>query len=164
MRDYLVVSVEMIKAIHITTTEQNTQFASHARQIQPQIGDPLAIELHASLRQIHLEIGIDISKCAGLVAGLNDFGHLSGQFFHRGIGFHNQFNVRATRAWKRAGQSRIGFDARRVCDQSVGVVEHLLGGSIPFFEWYRTDPTKTAARKSDCPHVLNVGNALELAR
>src|SRR6185436_15204723 len=59
LRDDLVAAVEVVEAVDVGAAEQRPELLAHAREIESEVGEALAIEHDARLRAVDLEVGVD---------------------------------------------------------------------------------------------------------
>ncbi len=64
LRDHLVAAIEEVEAVDVVAAEQRAELLPDAREIEPEIGDLLAIEHHACFGQIDLQVGVDVQELA----------------------------------------------------------------------------------------------------
>ena len=72
LRNHLVAAIEVVEAVDVRAAEQRAELLPDAGEVEPQIGDPLAIEHDARLGQIDLEVGVDVQELAALPARADD--------------------------------------------------------------------------------------------
>ena len=60
LRNHFVAAVVIIETVDVGAAEQRPKFLPHPGEVESKIGDPLAIEQHASFGQIDLQIGIHV--------------------------------------------------------------------------------------------------------
>ena len=106
LRNDFVTAPVVIEPIDVAATQQHAEVLSHACKIKPKVGDFAAIKIDARLRQVDLQIGIDICKLAACPASTNQhasvFLHLS-DIFSAG---NDEFDIKLARARQRRRTKR----------------------------------------------------------
>src|SRR5215831_18459706 len=93
LRDDLVAPVVVVEPVYIRPTERGTQLLAYTGQVEPEVGDLLAIDYDSRLWQIDLEIGIDVKELAALPPGTDHRSHRLKHLLWRSVALQNQLNV-----------------------------------------------------------------------
>jgi hypothetical protein len=93
----LVAAIEVVKAIDIGTAEQRAKLAPRRRKIEAEVRKSFAIDDHARLRQIDLEICVHIQELATLPACGEHLLRRVEQLLDRAVVLHDQFDVKLSR-------------------------------------------------------------------
>ena len=93
LRNDLVAAVEVVEAIDVAAAEQRAELLADAGQIEPEIGDLLAIDDDARLRQVDLQIRVHVQELAALPAGADDGRHAFQKLLGRRITREHELHV-----------------------------------------------------------------------
>src|SRR5439155_20350686 len=72
LRNDFVAPIEVVEAIDLAAAEQRAQLPADAREIEPQVRDLIAVDDDARLRQIDLQVGVDVQELAALPPRTDD--------------------------------------------------------------------------------------------
>ena len=69
LRDDLVAAVEEVEAVDVLRRRAACRAPPDAGEVEPEVGDPLAVDHDARLGQVDLQVGVDVQELAALPAG-----------------------------------------------------------------------------------------------
>ena len=129
LRNDLIAAIEVVETIDVAAAEQRAQLATDTREIEPQVRHLIAVDDDARLRQIDLQVRIDVQELAALPARTDDrpggLEHLLG----RQIARENQLDVILARGGQRRIEPREHLQPRHLRHCVIDLAIHLLGGA-----------------------------------
>ena len=158
LRDDLVAAVEVVEAVHVAAAEQRAELLADAGEVEPEVGDLLAVDHDARLGQVDLQVGVDVQELAALPAGADDrpdgLEHLLGRQ-RRSAAPARRRTARASAAAGRAAGTRAapGPARRRRTPRRTSP----RSSASRSFQSFATMPAEAAPVRGQRPHELGLG-------
>jgi hypothetical protein len=168
LRDHLVATIKEIEPVHVMAAEQRAELLTDAGEVEPEIGDLLAIEHDARLGQVDLQVRIDVQELAALPTGIEHRRGRLEQLLGRRVALQYELDVGLTGRGQRRVEAREYAQAGDLRKGAVHLAEHLLGRALALRPMLGDQTPETAPRRGQRPHEVGFGKrgdgALDLQR
>ncbi len=161
LRNDFVAAIKVIEPIHIRTAQHRAEFLTRRREIEPEIGEPFAIQHHAGLRLIDLQVGVHVKKLAALPARADDGLREFEQLLHGQIALQHEFDVVLTGRRQRRIEAREDAQSGHLRHRAVHFAVHFFGRAFAIFPILRHHTAKAAPMRRERPHELRFGKRLD---
>ena len=154
LRDDLVAAVEIVEAVDVRAAEHRAQLAPDRRQVEAEIREPLAIQHDARLRQVDLQVGVDVQELAAGPAGVEHGLRRRQQLLDRRLALHDHFDVVLARRRQRRIQARKHAQSG-TCDTAPYTSPYISSVERSrSFQSFATRPPKPPHVRGQRPHEV----------
>ncbi len=157
LRDDLVAAVEEVEPVHVGPAEQRAQLLADAGQVQPQVGDLLAVDHDPRLGQVDLQVGVHVEELAALPAGADHRADRLQHLLGRRLALEHQLDVVLPGRRQRRIEPGEHAESGDLRHRAEHLAVHLLGRAVARLPVLGDHAPEAAPVRGQRPHELRLG-------